>query len=74
MKDSLGRETDHLTPCDEGQHSKCTDEGCDCDCHSAFWQTVSRIPEVLTDIGPALPGKLKIWALGPGTDDDSKEG
>ena len=48
MKDSLGRETDHLTPCDEGSHSKCA--GCDCNCHSSFWQAVQRAPHVLDDI------------------------
>ena len=51
MKDSLGRETDHLTPCDEGTHSKCADKGCDCNCHSWFGQAVQRVPEVLDDIG-----------------------
>ena len=50
MKDSLGRETDHLTPCDEGVHSKCADTGCDCNCHSPSWQAVQRVPEVLDDL------------------------
>jgi hypothetical protein len=50
MKDSLGRETDHRTPCDEGQHSRCTDEGCDCNCHSALMQAIARVPEVLADM------------------------
>ena len=39
MKDSLGRETDHRTPCDEGQHDQCRDPGCDCNCHAMGWMT-----------------------------------
>ena len=50
MKDSLGRETDHRTPCDEGQHSRCTDAGCDCNCHSALMQAIARVPEVLAGL------------------------
>ena len=30
MKDSLGRETDHRTPCDEGEHDQCRTVTCDC--------------------------------------------
>jgi hypothetical protein len=52
MKDSLGRETDHRTPCDEGQHEpRCTDPSCDCNCHSGFFQAIRRVPEVLQDLG-----------------------
>ena len=52
MRDSLGRETDHRTPCDEGQHSKCRDPGCDCLCHDGMAQAIAQAGQYLQDTAP----------------------
>lgn len=39
VKDSLGREVDHRTPCDDGKHDDCTDPNCDCVHHGMGWMT-----------------------------------
>lgn len=39
LRDSFGRETDHRTPCDEGDHDACTDPRCDCLHHGLGWMT-----------------------------------
>lgn len=58
MKDSLGRETDHRTPCDEGQHSpRCTDKSCDCPCHGMGWMT--QVDQYLQDTGPEASGDAR---------------
>jgi hypothetical protein len=40
VRDSLGRETDHRTPCDEGDHSLCQDPTCDCPHHEGSLESL----------------------------------
>lgn len=60
MKDSLGRETDHRTPCDDGHHEgQCQDPGCDCNCHAFGWMT--QVDQFLHDDPPAAPPETVHW-------------
>jgi len=61
--DSLGREVDHRTPCDEGKHEEspngCKDPGCDCPCHSGDGQAMRAVAAVMDDLGKPEKGRSR---------------